>query len=81
MGIAWSVNLALTVVTVVSSIALSYFLRRDNKKMDEAEINGSIQDDGTVEGKVDSISRHNEHPTAGRPLGGTKAGGFARYQI
>jgi hypothetical protein len=37
---AWSVNLALCVVVLVSSLALSICLKRDNKRMDEAEAQG-----------------------------------------
>ena len=37
---AWSVNLALTVVTLVSAVVLSFVLRRDNKKIDELNAMG-----------------------------------------
>ncbi|KAK9777961.1 putative Major facilitator superfamily (MFS) profile domain-containing protein [Seiridium cardinale] len=78
---AWSVNLALCVVTMVSAIALSFFLKKDNGKMEKLESEGYTLEEGVVEGKSDIAAHHHEHPTAGRPLGGNHAGKLARYQI
>ncbi|KAM5345247.1 hypothetical protein ACJ41O_011109 [Fusarium nematophilum] len=78
---AWSVNLALTVVTIVSSVVLTFLLRRDNRKMDELE--GSLSVEEGVSGKnlSEHVEKHGEHATVGRPLGGVNAGGKARYDV
>lgn len=77
--VAWSVNLALCVVTVVASVALSWVLRRDNKKLDEAVGSGWTLEEGIKEKA--GLADHQEAPTAGRPLGGAKAGAVAKYDI
>lgn len=79
---AWSVNLALTVVTIASSVLLSICLRRDNKKMEEME--GSIMAEQGTAGDKDipeHLEKHGEHVTAGRPLGGANAGAKAKYDV
>ena len=77
---AWSVNLALSVIVLVSSIILSICLRRDNKKIDNLEINAAVIDQSTVkEASPIAIEHAGEHATAGRQLGGTRAGMTARY--
>lgn len=78
---AWSVNLALTIVTIVSSAVLSFFLRRDNKKMDELDASVVIEQ-GIGEKDISAhIEKHGEHATAGRPLGGAQTGAKAKYDI
>lgn len=52
---AWSVNLALTVVVLVSSLVLSYILKKDNKKLDELEPHISAE-----EGDKTTASAHDE---------------------
>ncbi|KAI0015300.1 major facilitator superfamily transporter [Xylariomycetidae sp. FL0641] len=76
---AWSVNLALCVVIIVSSVALSLLLKKDNKKIDEAEVAGWTMEEGAADGKMDVTAEHHEAPTAGRPLGGSRAGAVAKY--
>jgi MFS family permease len=79
---AWSVNLALTVVTITSSAFLSFCLRRDNKKMEEVE--ASVMAEQGIAGEKDlseHLEKHGEHVTAGRPLGGANAGGIAKYDV
>ncbi|KAJ3540525.1 hypothetical protein NM208_g5031 [Fusarium decemcellulare] len=78
---AWSVNLALTVVTIVSSIALTFLLRRDNKKMDELESTLSVEEGVSGKNLSEHVEKHGEHATVGRPLGGANAGAKARYDI
>lgn len=82
MAIAWSVNLALAVVTLVSSVILSWCLRKDNKKLEEAIAAGwTVEEgEGVMEQKA-GLAAHHETPAAGRPLGGNKAGAVARYDI
>lgn len=77
---AWSVNLALTVVTIVSSLILSICLRRDNKKMEEMKAS-FLAEQGIADGKnlSEHLEKHGEHVTAGRPLGGANAGVSAKY--
>jgi hypothetical protein len=65
----------------VSTIALSWFLKKDNKKMEEAMAAGWTAEEGVVEGKVNVTAQHNEHPTAGMPLGGARTGALAKYDI
>ncbi|EMR71852.1 putative mfs transporter protein [Eutypa lata UCREL1] len=79
---AWSVNLALAVVTLVSSVILSWCLRKDNKKLEEAIAAGwTVEEgEGVMEQKA-GLAAHHEAPTAGRPLGGNKAGAVAKYDI
>ena len=76
---AWSVNLALTVVTLVSSAVLSLCLRRENKRMDELE---ALQYGESDQKDVCShVEKHGEHTTVGRPLGGARSGEKARYDV
>ncbi|ETS74505.1 hypothetical protein PFICI_14371 [Pestalotiopsis fici W106-1] len=77
---AWGVNLALCVVTLVSTLLLSYYLKRDNKKMEQLEADGYTLEEGDVKGKSKAAAHHHEHPTAGRPLGGAGTGKLAKYQ-
>ncbi|KAI4592801.1 hypothetical protein KJ359_010434 [Pestalotiopsis sp. 9143b] len=77
---AWGVNLALCVVTLASALVLSFYLKKDNKKMEELEADGYTLEAGDVEGKSKAAAHHHEHPTAGRPLGGAGAGKLAKYQ-
>jgi MFS family permease len=44
---AWSVNLALTVVTLLAAVALSFVLKRDNKKMEELDAMGYSVENGS----------------------------------
>ncbi|KAH8891187.1 MFS general substrate transporter [Thozetella sp. PMI_491] len=44
--VAWSVNLALTVVTIASALGLSLLLRRENKKLDELEASSNVLEEG-----------------------------------
>lgn len=77
---AWSVNLALTVITVVSAAALSFFLRRDNKKMDEIDAAITVEQGATDNKDIsEHVEKHGEHATAGRALGGANAGARAKY--
>ncbi|KAH7002144.1 major facilitator superfamily domain-containing protein [Ilyonectria destructans] len=78
---AWSVNLALTVITIASSIALTWCLRRDNKKMDEMESTLSVEEGISGKNLSEHLEKHGEHATVGRPLGGINAGAKARYDI
>ncbi|KAI0145465.1 major facilitator superfamily transporter [Xylariaceae sp. FL1272] len=75
---AWAVNLSLTAITIASALALSWCLKKDNKRMDETDAAAWISDDGKVD-KTNVTAHHHEAPTAGRPLGGTRAGAVARY--
>jgi MFS family permease len=75
---AWSVNLALTVVVIASSLGLHFVLKRENKKMDEAEAAGYTVEEGH---KADSsqVEVRPANVTAGRRLGGANAGATARF--
>lgn len=75
--IAWSVNLALTVVLILSSIALHFILKRENKKLDEAEAAGYTVEEGKAD--VTSVEVRPGNATAGRRLGGANAGATARF--
>lgn len=77
---AWGVNLALCVVTLASALVLSFYLKKENKKMEELEADGYTLEAGDVEGKSKAAAHHHEHPTAGRPLGGAGTGKLAKYQ-
>lgn len=78
---AWSVNLSLTVVTIVSTVVLSLILRRDNKKMDELESTVSVEEGVSGKNLSEHLEKHGEHATVGRSLGGINAGAKARYDI
>ena len=78
---AWSVNVSLTAVTIVSSIILSIILRRDNKKMDALEATISVEEGMTGKDLSEHVEKHGEHATVGRPLVGVNAGAKARYDI
>ncbi|CAM1503127.1 Fc.00g079030.m01.CDS01 [Cosmosporella sp. VM-42] len=78
---AWSVNLALTVVTIASSFALSFILRKDNKKLDEIETTLAVEEGVFGKDLSQHVEKHGEHATVGRPLGGANAGSKARYDI
>lgn len=72
----------MAVVTLVSSVILSWCLRRDNKKLEEAIATGWTVEEG--EGVIDQkagLAAHHEAPTAGRPLCGNKKGAVAKYDI
>jgi hypothetical protein len=75
--LAWAVNLALCVVTLVSTLVLSYFLKKDNKKIDETAAS-YIMEDGGSNGKEGIETHHNEHCTTGRD--GSRAGAYVKYQ-
>ncbi|KAI7780053.1 hypothetical protein LA080_000066 [Diaporthe eres] len=77
---AWTVNLGLSIVTLGSVLGLSFILKRDNKMVDELELLGSNLESAEGHHKQQVISHHNEHPTAGRPTGGTISGRLTRYQ-
>lgn len=79
---AWSVNLALGAIVVGSSFVLHFLLKKDNKKMDEADAAGFSLEEA-VEGKSSAaatVERFDEHATVGRRLGGKNEGATARYQ-
>lgn len=78
---AWSVNLALTVLTIMSSVILSIFLRRDNKRMDDVLDRVSVEAGFNGKDVSQHVEQHGEHPTAGRALGGANAGAKAKYDI
>lgn len=65
---AWSVNLALCVVLLVSTVFLSWCLKRDNRKMDEAASAAWPAGDG-AEGKS-NVATHCED---GSPLAAAPA--------
>lgn len=48
--------------------------------VDELELLGFNLEGAESQHKQQVISHHNEHPTAGRPTGGTISGGTTRYQ-
>ncbi|KAJ0124475.1 hypothetical protein J7T55_005813 [Diaporthe amygdali] len=77
---AWSVNLGLSVVTLTSVLFLSFILIRDNKTIHDLELLGFNLERADGQQKQQVISRHNEHPTVGRPNGGAISGGLTRYQ-
>lgn len=79
---AWSVNLALSVIVVASSLVLHFMLKKDNKKMDEADATGysleeAVERKSSATAKVEHLD---EHATVGRRLGGQNRGSTARYQ-
>lgn len=76
---AWSVNLALTIITIMSSFALSYFLKRDNKRLDELEPQ-ILAEEGEKKDLSAHVEKHGEHAAVWQPLGGTNAGLRNRYQ-
>jgi uncharacterized protein YpmB len=65
-------------VVILSTIALSYVLKKENKKMDEAEALGYMAEEGR-KADVTSIEIHNGNTTAGRRLGGANSGATARF--
>lgn len=80
---AWSVNLALCVVIVVSTTALSFSLKRENRKLNILETNVELSQHEDL-GKdppldITCIEHHSEHAIAGRRLGGRRIGATARY--
>lgn len=79
---AWSVNLALSVVLVASTIVLHFYLKRDNKKIDELDADSfSLEQGVDKRGEiVTQVEQHGEHITTGRRLGGRSAGLTTRYQ-
>ncbi|KAM0330950.1 hypothetical protein ACHAQA_003907 [Verticillium albo-atrum] len=79
---AWSVNIALTAVTIASTVILAFLLKRNNRQMDQLQSTVSMEH-GEVDGKDLSahIEKSGEHPTVGRPLGGAMTGSKAKYQI
>lgn len=77
---AWSVNLALTVVTLVSAFVLGILLKRDNKRMDDLDAAGYALEEG-IDDKAQISTAEAAVRTAGRRLGGTQAGKTARYQV
>ncbi|KAI7546517.1 hypothetical protein KC331_g5568, partial [Hortaea werneckii] len=80
---AWSVNLALCVVIVVSTTALSFSLKRENRKLNniETDVELSQHEDRGKDPPLDitCIEHHSEHAVAGRRLGGRRIGATARY--
>ncbi|KAI7533672.1 hypothetical protein KC316_g16719 [Hortaea werneckii] len=80
---AWSVNLALCVVIVVSTTALSFSLKRENRKLNniETDVELSQHEDLGKDPPLDitCIEHHSEHAVAGRRLGGRWVGATARY--
>lgn len=58
---AWSVNLALTVVTIASAAVLTFLLRRENKKLEEETPTLTVEEG--ISSKVSSA--HGEHVTVG----------------
>lgn len=73
---AWSVNLALTVVTVLSSAALSYCLRRDNKKIEE------LHETITIEaGLGDKDSSHHIEQNEANATVTRRANAGAKYDV
>ncbi|KAI7153240.1 major facilitator superfamily transporter [Hortaea werneckii] len=80
---AWSVNLALCVVIVVSTTALSFSLKRENRKLNniETDVELSQHEDLGKDPPLDitCIEHHSEHAVAGRRLGGRRIGATARY--
>ncbi|GAB7362469.1 hypothetical protein MBLNU230_g2791t1 [Neophaeotheca triangularis] len=82
---AWSVNLALCVIIVVSTTFLSLALRRANKKLESNASDVELSEHVDI-GKgppldVSCVEHHGEHTTAGRRLGGRKLGKVARYDL
>lgn len=75
---AWSVNLALTVVTLLSALMLHTFLRKENKKMDAVDAAGYSLEEGSGN-KAEVSAVEATGATAGRRLGGAFAGRTARY--
>jgi hypothetical protein len=66
------------VVLILSTIALRYVLKRENKKMDEAEASGYMAEEGH-KANTTSAELHHGNTTAGRRLGGTNSGATARF--
>jgi hypothetical protein len=62
-------------VVILSSLALHFVLKRENKKMDEAEASGYMIE----EGKTTPVDFYPGNTTAGRRLGGVNAGATARF--
>ena len=77
---AWSVNLALTLVVIISSVALSWTLKRDNKKLDELEPQMAVEEGSKVEDLSAHVEKYGEAAAVGRPLGGANSGIRNRYQ-
>jgi MFS family permease len=74
---AWSVNLTLTAIVLTSSLALSYLLKRDNKKLDALEPQIAAE-----EGEKSSTSAHDEKHGGTReaPVPGDEVRARYRYQ-
>jgi hypothetical protein len=49
--------------------------------MDEAVAAGWNAEEGVKDLKSNVTAHHQEHPTAGNPLGGANAGAIAKYDI
>ncbi|RMY23738.1 hypothetical protein D0867_01849 [Hortaea werneckii] len=84
---AWSVNLALCVVIVVSTTALSFSLKSENRKLNNIETDVELSQHENL-GKdpplavvldITCLEHHGEHAIAGRRLGGRRIGATARY--
>lgn len=79
---AWSVNLSLTVVCIISTVLLRILLSRDNKKMDasEGDVTMQISKEGD-DSLGENIHEHSEYGATGRSPGGRDSGIRMRYQI
>ena len=82
---AWSVNLALSAVLLISTVVLSFLLKKDNKKADGAAAQSfaihsqNIGDEkGGHQHQLEETEMGNE--TVGPRLGGRNAGATARFQ-
>lgn len=82
---AWSVNLALSVVLLASTVLLSFLLTKENKRLDAIENNEVLSETGVHEKDSSTAmvetSALEKGTTAGRRLGGTNAGATARFQV
>ncbi|KAK5070338.1 hypothetical protein LTR64_000008 [Lithohypha guttulata] len=83
---AWSVNLGLSAILLISTIALSLLLRRDNRKADAA----AVQTFSTETKRSDGLKSDDMHEvvesefgneTVGRELRGRNTGATARFQV
>lgn len=77
---AWSVNLALAVLTVVSSLVLSFCLRRDNKRLEEMESSYTAEA-GVAKTSSEHVEKNGELSIGGEAIRRLNAGMHAKYDI
>lgn len=75
---AWSVNLALTVVTVASTVILSLFLKKDNKRLED-NAPSYTREEGIAKMSSEHVEK-NVGQDEGQPVRRANTGAF-KYQV